>query len=48
MTSQDFIRRYENNELSETLAFDEWVGDYHLLTRLLEKAEILRGIRFAD
>jgi hypothetical protein len=48
LTSAEFIRRYENDELPETLAFDEWLGECRLLARLREKAETLRGIQVAD
>ena len=44
----EFLRRYENDELSETLDLAEWVGECRLLERLKEKAETLREIRFAD
>jgi len=48
MTTAEFIARYENDELPETLESAEWVGEYRLLTRLIEKADALRGIRFVD
>jgi ferritin len=40
-SSTEFLRRYENNELQETLDFAEWVGEYRLLERLREKADTL-------
>lgn len=48
LTSAEFVRRYENDELPETLAFDEWLGEYRLLARLREKAETLQGIQVTD
>lgn len=48
LSTQEFLRRYENDELPETLAFAEWVGEHRLLERLREKAETLQEIRFAD
>lgn len=48
LSSPEFIRRYENDELPETLSIDEWVGEYRMLMRLRDKAETLQGIRFAD
>lgn len=47
LSSAEFIRRYENDELSETLSLDEWVGEYRMLARLRDKAETLQEIRFA-
>jgi hypothetical protein len=46
MNSAQFLQRYENDELPETLEFDEWVGEYRLLTRLRENADAYRGIEF--
>ncbi len=46
-SSQEFLRRYENDELPETLEFAEWVGECRLLERLREKAETLEEIGFA-
>lgn len=48
LLTADFIRRYENDELEETLEYDEWVGEHRMLIRLKEKAETLRGIQFAN
>jgi hypothetical protein len=48
LSSTEFIRRYEDDELPETLTLDEWVGEYRMLARLREKAETLQEIRFAD
>jgi len=45
LSSADFIRRYEQDELEESLEFAEWIGEYRLLERLEEKANtITRGI----
>lgn len=48
LSSLDFLRQYENDELEETLDFMEWIGEYRLLQRLNEKAETLKGIYFAN
>jgi len=47
LLSAEFIRRYEQDDLEETLEFAEWIGEYRLLERLREKANTLRQIRFA-
>jgi hypothetical protein len=47
-SSQEFLRRYEDDELPETLDFAEWIGEYRLLERLREKADTLQEIRFAN
>lgn len=46
--SVEFVRRYENDELPETLEFAEWIGEYRLLVRLREKVVTLQEIDFAD
>jgi len=48
LETQEFISRYENDEMEETTNFDEWIGEFRLLTRLREKADTLRDIRFAN
>jgi phage shock protein A len=45
LPSMEFVRRYERNELEETLEFVEWIGEYRLLERLREKADVLREIQ---
>jgi len=37
LSSAEFIRRYEQDELEEALQFAEWIGEYRLLERLQEK-----------
>jgi hypothetical protein len=48
LSTSEFIKRFENDELPETLDYVEWVGEYRLLLRLHEKTEALREIRFAN
>jgi len=48
LSTVDFIRKYENDELAESLDFAEWVGEYRMLARLREKMETLRGVNFEN
>lgn len=48
MTTPELVQRYEADELEETLEFIEWVGEYRLRERLLDKTNTLREIRFAN
>lgn len=48
MDSAEFIRRYESDELEESLEFGEWIGEHRLLNRLREKASTLQSINIAD
>lgn len=40
MTTREFVRRFENDELGETLELAEWIGEYRLLQRLNEKPQV--------
>jgi len=46
MPTEDFVRRYENDEFAETLELGEWIGEYRMLKGLREDAMQLRGIEF--
>jgi hypothetical protein len=48
LKTEDFIARYEKDEMEEAMDFDEWIGEFRLLARLREKVDTLRGIRFAN
>jgi len=48
LASSEFLRRYENDELPETLDYAEWIGECRLLERLREKVETLAGIRLTE
>lgn len=48
LSTSEFIRRYEADEFEETLDFAEWIGEYRLLEKLLEKIDVLQGIQFAN
>jgi phage shock protein A len=48
MSSTEFLRCYENDELQETLDFVEWIGEHRLLERMREKVNILQEIHFED
>jgi len=48
MITQEFLSRYENDEMEETLDFAEWIGESRLLERLREKAETIKDIQFTN
>jgi hypothetical protein len=48
LATDEFVRRFENDEFEETLDFVDWIGEYRLLARLREKAETLQGLEFAN
>ena len=48
MITADFVRRFEADELTETLDFVEWIGEYRLRERLADKVKTMREIRIAS
>ena len=48
LSTPEFIKRFENDEFEENLDYAQWIGEHRMLERLKEKAETLRGIRFAN
>ena len=48
LVTKDFISRYENDEIEETLDFDEWVGEFRMWKRFKEKIATLKDIQFAN
>ena len=48
MSTDEFVRRIESDELAEQLEFVEWLGEYRLLQRLQEKVDTLREVEFAN
>jgi hypothetical protein len=48
LNTRDFVTDYENDQLEESMDFIEWIGEFRLLKRLIEKADTLRSISFAN
>lgn len=48
METGEFIGRFENDELEETLEFIDWVGEYRMLSTLRDKAETFQGIEIEN
>jgi hypothetical protein len=47
LSTEEFLRRYENDEFAETLELAEWVGEARLLERMRQKLAVLQGIQIA-
>ena len=43
LSSDEFTRRYEDGDLSESLDFIEWTGEIQTYELLLERQEALQG-----
>jgi len=48
LQTSEFITKYENDEIKESVDFEDWVGESRLISRLNEKISALRGIRFEN
>ncbi|MCL1467556.1 MULTISPECIES: hypothetical protein [Argonema] len=50
MSTEEFLRRFENDELQHRLdmEFDEWVGESRMLKMLNDKVNKLRGVEFVN
>lgn len=48
MTTAEFLQRYRDDDITETLETIEWVGEWRMLERLREDEAVLREVGFAD
>ncbi|MCB9122158.1 MAG: hypothetical protein M9936_20195 [Caldilinea sp.] len=48
LRTDEFLRRFANDEMEETLDLDEWIGESRLLNSLMHKRDMLKGITFVD
>jgi len=48
MNTEKFISDYEEDKLEETIDFIEWIGEFRMLERLIDKLETMKSIRFEN
>ena len=48
MNTKTFISDYENSNLEETMEFIEWIGEFRMLERLIDKSDRLKSIHFEN
>jgi hypothetical protein len=48
LSTEDFLRRYQNDEFEETLELDEWIGESWMLKSLRQEVEELKGVEFVN
>ena len=48
LSTEEFLRRYENDEFTETLELDEWIGESWMLKNLCEEVENLQVVEFVN
>jgi antitoxin (DNA-binding transcriptional repressor) of toxin-antitoxin stability system len=48
MNTEKFISDYEKDKLEEKIDFIEWIGEFRMLERLIDKLETMKSIRFEN
>jgi len=48
MMTDEFLKRYAEDDFQHSFDFDEWIGESRMLNHLTEKAETLRSIEVAN
>lgn len=48
LSTEEFIARFNNNELSHSFDFDEWIGESKMLTHLQQTKVSIEEIDFVD
>jgi phage shock protein A len=48
MSTADFVRRYANDEVDESLDLIDWMGEARLLERRQQKLAVLQDIRIEN
>ena len=46
--TQEFLKKYEDDQFEETMDLIEWIGEYRMLERLNQEANVLRGIKLEN
>ncbi|NER25224.1 MAG: hypothetical protein F6J86_00610 [Symploca sp. SIO1B1] len=48
LSTEEFIARFNNDELDHDFDFDEWIGESQMLVHLHQIKESIEGIDFVD
>lgn len=48
LSTEEFIKRFNNDELNHSFDFDEWIGESKMLAHLQETKEAIEGVDFAN
>jgi phage shock protein A len=48
LSTKEFISRFENDEMEESLDLSEWMGESKMWERLREKIETLKDVQIAN
>lgn len=48
LSTEEFITRFNNDEFAHSFDFDEWIGEYRMLTHLQQTKESIEEIDFVN
>ena len=48
LSTNEFINRFNNDELSHSFDFDEWIGESRMLTHLKQMKESIEEVDFVN
>ena len=48
LSTEEFIYRFNNDELSHSFDFDEWIGESKILAHLQQTKESIQDVDFVD
>jgi hypothetical protein len=48
LSTGEFIRRFNNDELPHSFDFDEWIGESRMLAHLREMKEAIEEVKFVN
>ena len=48
LSTDEFVVKYSNDEIQETLETIEWLGEYRMAQTIQEKLDTLKEIQFAN
>jgi len=48
LLTEEFIRSFNNDELTHSFDFDEWIGESRMLAHLQDKKETIEEVKFVN
>jgi len=48
LSTEEFLTRFNNDEFAHSFDFDEWIGEYRMLTHLQQTKESIEEIDFVN
>jgi hypothetical protein len=46
LSTEEFLTRFNNDELNHSFDFDEWIGEAKMLEHLQQKKLVIEGVEF--